>query len=60
MATERAKMLSAHAYTRIKANAQVFGVDLTQVDDVILFKIVRAAKANQWAIVEETIMAVAS
>jgi UDP-N-acetylmuramate-alanine ligase len=53
-------MLSAHAYTRIKANAQVFGVDLTQVDDVILFKIVRAAKANQWAIVEETIMAVAS
>ena len=53
-------MLSSNAYMRIKANAQVFGVDLTEVDDVILLKLVRAAEANEWAIVEETIMAVAS
>ena len=48
-------MLSANSYMRIKANAQVFGVDLTQLGDDILLKLFRAAKANQWAIVEETI-----
>ena len=53
-------MLSANAYMRIKANAQVFGVDLTEVDDMILLRIVRAAAANQWAVVEESIQAVAA
>jgi len=48
-------MISANAYMRIKANAQVFGVDLTQVGEDILLKLVRAAEANEWAIVEETI-----
>jgi hypothetical protein len=40
---------------RIKANAQVFGVDLTEIDEMILSKIARAAKANEWAIVEDLI-----
>ena len=53
-------MLSPHAYGRIRANAQVFGVDLTEVDELILGKIVRAAKANQWAMVEDIIQGVAA
>ena len=48
-------MLSAYQLMRIKANAQVFGVDLTTTDDMILFKIARAAKANEWALVESYI-----
>jgi hypothetical protein len=40
---------------RIKANAQVFGVDLTAVDEDILFKIIGAAMADEWAIVEDLI-----
>jgi hypothetical protein len=48
-------MLNSQMIMRIKANAQVFGVDLTEMDEMILLKIARAAEANQWAIVEDLI-----
>jgi len=46
-------MSDSKTVMRIKANAQVFGVDLTTIDEDILFSIIRAAKANEWAIVED-------
>jgi len=48
-------MTQAKLITRIKAIAQVFEVDTTQLDDQFLTSIYRAASASEWSLVEAMI-----
>lgn len=46
-------MTNAQTITRIKAYANVYGVDTTELDELLLFRIARAANANQWNVVDD-------
>jgi len=46
-------MTHAQTITRIKAYANVYGVDTTELDELLLLRIARAANANQWNLVDD-------
>ena len=50
-------MLDSKKVMRIRAYAQVFNVDLNNLDDARLMQIIRLANANEWNLVEDAIKA---
>ena len=46
-------MTSAQTITRIKAYAAIYNVDTTELDEMLLLKINRLAKANEWNLVDD-------
>ena len=50
-------MLDSKKVMRIRAYAQVFNVDLNDLDDTRLMEIIRLANANEWALLEDAIKA---
>jgi hypothetical protein len=53
-------MIDAQTITRIKAYAAIYSVDTTQLDELLLFRIARAANADEWNVVDDLIKKVAN